>query len=104
MRDMALLERTLGERFTLTTGRPGAEVRTREEWLAITEGRYVVQSSTLEELQVEPYGDAAVVHMRLNQVGRMDGHDRTGSFRMTDVWIRSERRWRLVARHSTALA
>ncbi len=34
--DMPFLERLLGEEFTLTTGRPGFEVASRQEWLAVT--------------------------------------------------------------------
>jgi len=32
-RDVPKLERILGDSFVLTTGRPGAEVRPRREWL-----------------------------------------------------------------------
>jgi hypothetical protein len=38
-RDLDTLERLLGPEFTLTTGRPGTEVRGRAEYLEITASR-----------------------------------------------------------------
>jgi ketosteroid isomerase-like protein len=103
-RDMAFLDEHLSAGFTLTTGRPGAEVRTREEWLRISEGEYVVEDFAFDELEVDVHGDVGVVRSRYRQSGRMGGADRTGAFRMTDVWLRHERAgWRLAHRHSTAL-
>jgi ketosteroid isomerase-like protein len=102
-RDMAFLERALGEEFTLTTGRPGAEVRARSEWLDVTRERYVIESFAFEELSVHAYGTVGVVRSRYRQAGRMGELDRTAAYRMTDVWVRRDGRWQLVARHSTAL-
>ena len=103
-RDMAFLDEHLDARFTLTTGRPGAEVRTREEWLRISESEYVVESFAFDELDVDVHGGVGVVRSRYRQAGRMGGADRTGAFRMTDVWLRGEQGgWRLAHRHSTAL-
>lgn len=103
-RDLALLDAVLAPGFTLTTGRPGAEVRTREAWLAITAGRYEVDEERLEELEVAPLGaDGALVRYRLVQRARMDGADRSGAFRVSDAWARGAGGWRLAARHSTAV-
>ena len=104
-RDMAYLERTLGERYTLTTGRPGAEVRSRDEWLEITRTRYVIESFSFDWLHVDHYGDSAVVRSRYRQRGRMDDTDRTQMYLMTDVWVRvRDTGWQLVSRHISPLA
>jgi hypothetical protein len=50
-RDMDALEAMLGERFTLTTGRPGAEVRGRAEWLAVTREPVAYVALAARELQ-----------------------------------------------------
>lgn len=60
-RDVPKLERMLGDGFVLTTGRPGAEVRTRREWLDVTRDAYLIESFRFEWTRVEAYGDAAVV-------------------------------------------
>jgi hypothetical protein len=109
-RDMANLERTPGRTYTLTTGRPEAPVRTREEWLEITRARYRIDSFAFDWLHVDRYSDAAVARSRYRQVGAMDGADRTQVYlmmdvwAMTDVWAREQGEWRLVSRHISPLA
>jgi hypothetical protein len=68
-RDMEFLDRLLGEEFTLTTGRPGAPVRSREEWMAITRDRYAIDEFEFEKLEVLPYGHVALARSRLQPAG-----------------------------------
>ena len=103
-RDLERLERLLGEEFTLTTGRAGNEVRSRQEDLEITRDRYVLESFEFEELEVVPYGHVALVRSRYRQTGSMDGEDRSQAFLMTDVWVRRGGRWQAVTRHASPLA
>ena len=55
-RATALLDRLLGPEFTLTTGRPGNEVRGRAEYLEITASRYVIDEYRFDELEVIELG------------------------------------------------
>jgi ketosteroid isomerase-like protein len=104
-RDLATLDRLLGHEFTLTTGRPGNEVRGRAEYLDITGSRYVIDEYRFEELEVIELGPgAAVVRSRYVQRGSMDGADRTQPFLMTDVWAHRPAGWQLVTRHVSPLA
>jgi ketosteroid isomerase-like protein len=104
-RDVEALERLLGPEFTLTTGRPGNEVRGRAEYLEITATRYAIDEFAFEELEVLELGaDAAVVRSRYVQRGSMDGADRSQPFLMTDVWARRPAGWQLVTRHVSPLA
>jgi ketosteroid isomerase-like protein len=103
-RDVERLERILGEEFTLTTGRPGHEVRSRAEYLEIAQDRYSIDSFEFEELEVQPYGHVAVVRSRYRQTGSMDGEDRSQAFLMTDVFVRRGGRWQVVTRHVSPLA
>ena len=57
-RDVATLDRLLGQEFTLTTGRPGNEVRGRAEYLEITAARYVIDEFRFDELEVIELGPA----------------------------------------------
>ena len=102
-RDLAFLDRLLGSRFTLTTGRTDAEVRSRQEWLDITRDRYTIESFAFEDFIVQVYGDTAVARSRYRQTGRMDNQDRTLMYLMTDVWVRRAGRWQAVARHISPL-
>jgi len=102
-RDLSLLERLLGEEFSLTTGRPGFEVVSRKEWLDVTQTRYVVESFEYLGFDIHVYGHVAVVRSRYRQKGSMDGKDRSTAYLMTDVWVRRDGRWQAVSRHLTPL-
>jgi ketosteroid isomerase-like protein len=104
-RDVETLERLLAPEFTLTTGRPGNEVRGRAEYLEISAGRYAIDDFGFEELEVIDLGQhAAVVRSRYVQRGSMDGADRSQPFLMTDVWARRAAGWQLVTRHASPIA
>ncbi len=102
-RDVEWLDEHLGPEFTLTTGRPGAPVRGRDEWLAVTHERYVIDEFRFDEIEVLDLGGAAVVRSRYRQRGSMDGEDRTQTFLMTDVWVERDGRTELVTRHVSPL-
>jgi catechol 2,3-dioxygenase-like lactoylglutathione lyase family enzyme/ketosteroid isomerase-like protein len=102
-RDVDFLERLLGDEFTLTTGRAGAEVRGRQEYLDVTRDAYVIDEFAFEEVSVHVHGDAAFVRSRYRQRGRMGSEDRTQAFLMTDAFFRRDGRWQAVARHISPL-
>jgi hypothetical protein len=101
---MEFLDRLLGEEFTHTTGRPGAPVRSRDEWLAITRDRYAIDEYEFERLEVFPYGHVALARSRYRQRASMDGEDRSQTFLMTDVFVRRGGRWHAVTRHVSPLS
>jgi ketosteroid isomerase-like protein len=103
-RDLVLLDRVLGSEFTLTTGRPGFEIASRQQYLEVTRDRYVVDWFAFERLEVRVYEEAAVVRSRYRQRGSMDGADRSTAYLMTDVWIHRGGSWTCVARHATPLS
>jgi ketosteroid isomerase-like protein len=99
-RDLDTLERLLGHDFTLTTGRPGHEVRGRSEWLAVSRDDYRLEEYAFEELEVQHYGTCAVARSRFRQRGAMGDEPRNTTYRMTDVWVRMPDGWKLQARHA----
>lgn len=103
-RELEWLEEHLGAEFTLTTGRAEAPARGRDEWLAITAERYVIEEFAFDEIEVLGYGTVGVVRSRYRQRGTMDGADRTQAFLMTDVWVERDGRRQLVTRHVSPLA
>lgn len=99
-RNIPWLEDVVADDFTLTTGRRGAEVRDRAEWMEVTATAYVLESFEFEELAVQVYGDTAVARSRYRQSGRMGDERRDTTFRMTDVWVRHGAKWKLHVRHA----
>jgi hypothetical protein len=102
-RDLAWLDDHVGAEFTLTTGRLGAPVRTRDEWLAVTAERYVVEEFAFEDLEAIDLGSVGVVRSRYRQRGSMDGESRSQTYLMTDVWAERDGHPKLVTRHVSAL-
>jgi ketosteroid isomerase-like protein len=102
-RDVEFLEDLLAEEFTLITGRPGVEVRSRAEWLAITGGEYAIDEFGFQEIVARAYGDAGVVLSRYRQTARMGDQDRSAAYLMTDVFVRRDGHWRAVVRHISPL-
>ena len=98
-REVPFLEYHLGDEFTLTTGRPGSPVRSRDEWLLVTRSRYEIEEFAFESLDALDYGDVGLVRSRYRQTGSMDGDRRDGVYLMTDVWAEREGRPQLVTRH-----
>jgi hypothetical protein len=98
-REVSFLEYHLGEEFTLTTGRAGAPVRSREEWLLVTKSRYEIEEFTFESMDAYDYGPVGLVRSRYRQTGSMDGERRDGVYLMTDVWVERDERPQLVSRH-----
>jgi hypothetical protein len=103
-RDIACLDRVLGENFVLTTGQLGAEIRPRQRWLEVTRDDYRIEAFGFEWLRVEAYGEAAVVRSRYRQRATMGGRDRSSAYLMTDAWIRRQGAWCLVTRHVSSLS
>jgi ketosteroid isomerase-like protein len=99
--DMEKLERIVGQEYTLAANNfPGGRARlSRQEWMA-TVSVYEVHSYEFRDSVIHSYGDAAVVLANLDLQGSVQGEDRSGSFALTDVWVKRDGRWQVVARSS----
>lgn len=104
-KDRVALEKVVGADYTLTTANG---VTPREQWMKSG----VLWDTKVLEWREPPrvlvYGDAAVLSGLLRWHVLKDKPDpRTGTaeldvaFLVTDVWIRREGQWQVVARHST---
>src|SRR5205823_10372397 len=57
----------------------------------------------IQDVQVHVYGDTAVMSSRGNYRAEANGQKITNSFRTTDVWLRHDGRWQLVASHDSQI-
>ena len=99
--DLEKLERIVGHEYTLAAnGFPGGRTRiSRQEWMA-TVPTYEVHSYEFRSIVVKDYDDAAVVLADFDLRATVRGEDRSGGFAVTDVWVRRDGRWQVVARSS----
>jgi ketosteroid isomerase-like protein len=54
-------------------------------------------------MEIDVFGDTAVVHARYSQVASWEQNNLSNVFRLTDVWARGMQGWQVVARHSSIL-
>jgi ketosteroid isomerase-like protein len=73
----------------------------RAAWLERVAELFTLDEFAYDEIDVEVYGDTAVLSSRYRQVATLDGRDLSGEFLVTDVWIRRDGRWQVVRRHAT---
>ena len=90
-----------GFRFTAIHLYP--EPMSREQWMGAAREGYNITSFAFELMEIELFGDTAVIHARYSQVASWDQNNLSNVFRLTDVWSRGGKGWQVVARHSSIL-
>jgi len=79
---------------------PSGTVRTKTQVISdFTSGSLKFQSITTDEVQVRVYGNTAVETGLSTMIGQDNGKAVPRDTRFTRVWIKQQRRWRLVANH-----
>jgi ketosteroid isomerase-like protein len=102
-RDMDRLEQIVSPGFRFTAIHLGPEPMTREQWMEAAREGYTIVSFAYEQMDIDVFGDTAIVHSRYSQVASYHFTSLSNVFRVTDVWSRHDGDWRVVARHSSIL-
>jgi ketosteroid isomerase-like protein len=99
--DEPQLRASLADEFTLTSARTD-QLMTKPQWLELAlSGRVIGESFEFSDVNVHVYGEVAVVKSRMRQQASVDGRAWNETFMLTDVWVRRDGRWQVVARHSS---
>lgn len=96
-KDLAALDRIVGEDYVYTASGQGRW--SRQRWMDAV-AIYDLERFAFLEVDVRAYGDVAVVLSRYEQEAAIAGNPRGGEFLLTDVWVRRDGAWRVVARSS----
>jgi len=102
-RDMDRLEEIVSDGFRFTAIHLNPEPMSREQWMAAAREGYTIVSFAYERMDIDVFGDTAIVHARYSQVASYHHTSLSNVFRLTDVWNRQDGTWRVVARHSSVL-
>jgi ketosteroid isomerase-like protein len=102
-RDMARLEELVAPGFRFTAIHLYPEPMSREQWMDAAREGYTITSFAFEQMDIEVFGDTAVIHARYSQVASWEQNNLSNVFRLTDVWARGRNGWQVVARHSSIL-
>ncbi len=96
-KDMQTLDGILGAEYIYTASGQGKF--SREGWLRAVLV-YDIESFSYPAIDVREYGDVAVGIVEYRQEAMYQGTRRSGLFLITDVWVRRDDRWQVVARSS----
>jgi ketosteroid isomerase-like protein len=102
-RDEARLEELVADGFRFTAIHLHPEPMTREQWMGAALGGYRITTFAFEAIEIDVFGETAVVHARYSQIATYSTVNLSNVFRLTDVWSRQTGSWQVVARHSSIL-
>ena len=102
-RDRERLEELVADGFRFTAIHLHPEPMTREQWMGAALGGYRITTFAFEDMDIDIFGDTAVVHARYSQIASYSTVNLSNVFRLTDVWSKHTGRWQVVARHSSVL-
>ncbi|HEX6025486.1 MAG TPA: nuclear transport factor 2 family protein [Solirubrobacter sp.] len=102
-RDMDRLEELVADGFRFTAIHLNPEPMSREQWMGAAREGYTITSFAFESMDIDLFGDTAVIHARYSQVASYEATNLSNVFRLTDVWSRGVNGWQVVARHSSIL-
>jgi hypothetical protein len=104
-RDAAFFERVEADEFIFTDSAGG--ITLKKEDVASVRAPANPDSKLLsyevDDMKVSLYDDAAVVTGRVTQRGVFKGQEWTGQSRFTDVFVWRDKRWQIVAGHSSRI-
>src|SRR3954468_15044450 len=103
-RDMDRLEALVADGFRFTAIHLNPDPMTREQWMGAAREGYTIVSFAYESMDIDVFGDTAVVHSRYSQVASYHHTSLSNAFRLTDIWSRIDGHWQVVARHSSLLS
>jgi len=101
-RDHDVAERILHPEFALVLVHPTPAVMPRQRWLETLDG-YIVDEWEGEEALLDSSDDIASVLRRVRMQATVLGEDRSGTFIVSDTWLRTGLGWQVWRRHSTPL-
>jgi ketosteroid isomerase-like protein len=103
-RDRAAIERLVAPDWSVT--HIAGQRLTRDDVFEMMFGGEVTQSepSTVDEVEVRLFGDAAVITGRTHSRGSQTGVPYDITLRFTDVFVRRGDQWQAVASHATQIA
>jgi ketosteroid isomerase-like protein len=102
-RDHERLEELVADGFRFTAIHLNPGPMTREQWMGAAMEGYTITTFAYEEMDIDVFGDTAVIHARYSQIASYSTVNLSNVFRLTDVWSRHTGRWQVVARHSSVL-
>ena len=101
-RDHEIAQRVLHPEFALVLVHPTPAIMPRQRWFETLDD-YLVDVWEVEEDHRDSSDDIAAVLRRVRMQATVLGEDRSGTFIVSDTWLRTTSGWQVWRRHSTPL-
>ena len=96
MKDARRLESLIADDFAGTS--PSAHTYTKSDAIdELKSGKRSIRAMNLNEISVNVFGDMAVAFTNQEEKRWNDGKDARRHYRYTDVWVKRDGKWKLVA-------
>jgi ketosteroid isomerase-like protein len=103
-KDEVAARRIMSDDFALTSTMTTGELTYKETWIQHAMHGFDCQSFGFDSIKVRIYGNTAVLNVWYHQVATINGKEWSGNALLTDVWVRKNDDWQVVARHATSLS
>jgi hypothetical protein len=104
LHDAAALKRIIADDFTHTNAQATGATVDKAAYIEQTVRDLTLNSYSFDKLTIRVYGTTAIVNASYKQQALSAGKDVSGEFVVTDVWVKQDNRWRVVARHVSQLS
>jgi ketosteroid isomerase-like protein len=102
-RDAKAVDALLADEY-VSTGPDGERYSKKQTIDDMKSGVDVVEAAFTDEFQITPYGnDMVVVRSRWAATETYKGKQTKGQYRYTDVWVKRDGRWQVVADHGSRI-
>jgi ketosteroid isomerase-like protein len=98
--DPSTSERYLADNYVFT-GPDGLSMGKAQSIEDLKSGNLKLQAASLDDTNVQVYGNTAIVTYSSNDKGTYKGKDISGKTRWTDVFVKQKGRWMIVASHGS---
>ena len=83
---------------------PGGNVMNKSQLVSmIKSGDLKFESSVIDSMKVQVYGNTAIANYRTTDKGKFKDMDISGLYRWTDVFVKQNNNWQLVAGHGSKI-
>ena len=99
-KDLKTVNEILSDDFTLTSSLSTGDLVDKEGWIEKLQ-YYDCKDFRFDKIKVRIYDNTSIVNSWFYQNATANGKDWSGNFLMTDVWVKKNEKWQVVARHAS---
>lgn len=101
--DTAMVDQILADDFVTTL--PDGRIQMKAQGIEdLKSGAFTAESMTINDVKVRVFGDTAVVTLGQSEKSQEKGKDMSGRTLWTDIFVKRNGKWQIVAEHGSCAA